>query len=141
MPPVIHDKADLKALRRALAEQRRRFPSHLVEIPPSEWNERCKAAAHQPLRTWQSKDFAVHLWQDTRGNKRLTVCRTEINNDGSWKDGITWDDLHRLKSEAGFGAQWAVECYPPDSQVIYDANMRHLWLLDQPPTYGWHPQT
>lgn len=133
----IHSKADLKAKRQALAKNNRAYPKHLVEVPESEWSDEAKARNHRPVRTWQSKDFAVHLWLDPRGARRLTVCRTAINADGSWKDGITWDELQRLKSEAGFADTWAVECYPPDAEVICDANMRHLWLLDEAPPFAW----
>lgn len=126
----------LKAKRQALKEQNSKFGPTLREVFREDWPEEALHRADQPLRVWQSKDFSVQLWQD-RGHMRLTVCRTAINSDGGWKDGITWDELNRLKEEAGLGHLWAIEIYPPTEQVVNVANMRHLWLLHSAPTCAW----
>lgn len=44
-------------------------------------------------------------------------------------DGITWDELQRAKCEAGFPEETAIEIYPPQSEVVYEANIRHLWVV------------
>lgn len=44
----------------------------------------------------------------------------------------------RLKAECGRGDKWAVELYPPDEAVVNVANIRHLWLLPEPPAFGWN---
>lgn len=93
--------------------------------------------AADPLRVWMSVDFLAALYMEGRDVYRLSVNRTGQGPDGRWLDGITWDDLMRVKSECGFGDRWAVECFPPDGQVVNVANIRHLWLLDGPPTFGW----
>jgi hypothetical protein len=54
-----------------------------------------------------------------------------------WADGITWDTLQLLKRECGHGERWAVEVYPPDTDIVNVANMRHLWLLRAPPPFGF----
>lgn len=91
-----------------------------------------------PLQAWRSRRFIVALWIETNGHRRLTIHRAEIDpKTGENMDGITWDELQRLKSEAGFHDVCAVEIYPPDDQVIYEHNMRHLWLLDQAPAFMW----
>lgn len=56
--------------------------------------------------------------------------------DGRWADGISWDDLQRVKYEIGRGDQWAVEMFPPDDEVTNVANMRHLWIIATP-SFGW----
>ncbi len=126
----------LKAKRQVLKEQNSKFGAMLREVFRHEWPAESLVRTNQPLRIWQSKDFSVQLWED-RGHMRLTVCRTAINSDGGWKDGITWDELNRLKEEANFGHLWAVEVYPPTECVVNVANMRHLWLLNEAPAYAW----
>lgn len=37
--------------------------------------------------------------------------------------------------------RWAVECYPPQRYVQNVANMRHLWILDNEPRFGWKQPT
>lgn len=66
----------------------------------------------------------------------MSVCRTSMRQ-GRWVDGISWDDLQRLKREAGYGESDAVEVYPADSDVVNVANMRHLWILETPIRFAW----
>jgi hypothetical protein len=126
---------DLKAKRIYLRNKNKEYGSALVQVPISEWPHDQKAT---PIAVFRSKDFLLCVYQD-KCYLRLTVCRTALNAQGGWKDGITWDELQRLKSEAGYDYLWAVECYPPDECLVNVANMRHLFLLHQPPAYGWHP--
>ena len=60
-----------------------------------------------------------------------------MNPDGRWKDDITWDELQEIKRQAGYGNQMAVEIYPDDLDIVNVANMRHLWILDEPLPIGW----
>lgn len=53
------------------------------------------------------------------------------------KDGIHWDDIQRLKAEAGFATAWAVECYPAAGQVVDVANMRHIFIMPEAPDWAW----
>lgn len=53
---------------------------------------------------------------------RLSILRTSVKGD-RWTDGITWDDLQRLKFEAGYGDAWAVELFPADAEVVNVANI------------------
>lgn len=89
-----------------------------------------------PFEVWRSRDFFVQVFNEG-GVVRLTVNRTYAPNGIDWADGITWDELQRIKAEVGRNDRWAVEVYPPDEHVVNDANMRHLWLLDTAPTFGW----
>lgn len=90
-----------------------------------------------PIRAWRSRRHLVVLWRTPDGQDRLTLQRSKLRPDGQWVDGLTWDDLQRLKAEAGFGDRWAVEVYPPDASVVNVANLRHLWLLTTAPTFAW----
>lgn len=90
----------------------------------------------EPLRAWRSREYFVQLYWDPSSLPRLTINRCRIKA-GGWEGGISWDTIQRLKREAGYGDSWAVECYPPDNQVVNVANLRHLFLLPERPAYGW----
>jgi hypothetical protein len=93
-----------------------------------------------PTRVWVSRDFLAQLYNLEGEGARLSVCRTQLKDDGRWGDGITWDQLQEVKAQCGFGDFWAVEVYPATAAVVDVANMRHLWLvspLDLPPGIGW----
>jgi hypothetical protein len=94
------------------------------------------------LNTWRNNRFLVQAFLEPTGYIRLSVNRTDVkgfgkNNSPVWKDGITWDELQEIKNQLGFEDKWAVECYPPPNHVQNVSNMRHLWILPEPPTFGW----
>lgn len=127
-----------KAMMRAVHRENREYPEALIEMTPSEILEVRFQSGSRPVRVWRSRRFLVTLWLEPNGYRRLSVRRTEFNfSTGEALDGISWDDLQRLKSEAGFGHVCAVEVYPPDARVVNVAPMRHLFLLDEVPPYVW----
>lgn len=94
-----------------------------------------------PVKAWRSREFLVQEFAALPdGVFRLSVNRTHVDP-GSlrWVDGITWDDLQRLKREAGYGDREAVEIYPPDRCVVDVANIRHLWILPERMPFSWGP--
>ncbi len=88
-------------------------------------------------RAWRNRYFLAQLYCEQTGYLRLTVQRCAINKNGSWVDGITWDELMTVKSEVGLHDRWAVEVYPPTDAIVNVANMRHLFLLPEAPPYAW----
>lgn len=42
---------------------------------------------------------------------------------------LSWEELQEGKRDLGFGDCLAVEIYPPDAEVVNEANIRHLWVL------------
>lgn len=122
--------------RQQVEAENARWPKALKELPPEQWPPLVKSDDQRPVRMLRSRDFIVLLFDD-RSGLRLSVCRTVWGKGERFADGIAWDDLQRLKAEAGYGDRWAVEIYPPDERVVNDANMRHLWLLDEAPGCGW----
>lgn len=129
--------------RRALASETRKqsaaWPSHLAEIPESEWPARRDRA--RPLAVWRSRHYLVLRYAapalDGVEVRHLTINRVTIGGDGHWDQGIPWDDLQRCKRETGHGDWYAVEVYPRDRDIVHVANMRHLWLLAEPLAIGW----
>ena len=126
------DRTTFNELRRAFQKSNRQRGPKLEEIPVLENDVR----GNPPKRAWASRTHLVQLFDD-RGTDRLSICRADIDNRGMWLDGITWDELQRIKSEIGYGDRWAVEIFPPDDKVINVANLRHLWLLPSSPDFGW----
>lgn len=125
-----------KAERRYLATENAKYPEHLISIPHSAWPQSVQWLAKVPIEVWRSRAFLVQIFSES-GVERITVCRTRITGQ-TWQDGITWDDLQRLKRECGRGDKWAVEIFPAESETVNVANMRHLWVLDEMPAFAWH---
>ena len=44
---------------------------------------------------------------------------------------IPWSEMQRLKDELCGPERVAVEVFPPVSQLVDDANLRHLWVLPE----------
>ena len=115
------------------------FGRKMEEVPRSEWPF-FTALETVPLRVWQSKDYLAVLYQQKAdGMRRLAVnstrkgpCRKRRNGT-DWRDGITWDELQRIKNETIGPETWCVEVYPAQDKLVDVANIRHLWLLDEPP--------
>lgn len=94
----------------------------------------------QPLKVWRSKDYLAVLYlQKADGKTRLTVNSVrrmpnrKRRNGTDWRDGITWDELQRIKNETLGPDVWCVEVYPSESKLVNVSNMRHLWPLEEPP--------
>lgn len=125
-----------------LAENRKYESWIFTDIPPSEWPNAGSGEEVARVRVLRCREFLVQVFQETENYTRISVCRTDIMPNGRWKDGITWDELQRIKSAIGYGDKHAVEAYPPDADVVDVANIRHLWIL--PPeqaTFFWRPKT
>lgn len=90
------------------------------------------------LGIWQSQNYLVTAWPVSHPEVacRLTVNRRQLEADGSWKQGIVWDELQTIKHDCGYGGYTAVEVYPADNDIMNVANMRHLWVLKAPLGYG-----
>jgi hypothetical protein len=121
--------------RRILQAENKKWPAHLVPVPEALWPH-VEADIHM-LAVLRSRDFLVQCIAEAAGIVRLSICRTNINSQGDWTDGITWDELQRLKREAGYGDADAVEIYPSDRDVIHVANIRHLWVCTTPIPFAW----
>lgn len=95
-----------------------------------------------PVRAWRSRNFMVQLYDlPGEGALRLSIQRSlaawpirERNRD---RRPISWEELMTIKAAVGFGDRWAVEIFPPDADAVNVADMRHLWLLEGAPAFGW----
>lgn len=136
---IIPDGWTLKQARLHLERENRKWPDVLCPVAQSEWPT--NPGLQLPLAVWRSRRFMVAAYRerDTAGI-RLSVNRAELKPgaiNGDWLDGISWDDLQRIKRECGYGDRQAIEIYPPDYEIVNVGNMRHLWILDSPINAGW----
>jgi hypothetical protein len=126
---------------REMKRQNLLFPAHLVAVPRDLWPDMSKAPGKSGsvvLSCFRSRAFVVAIWLEPNGFTRMSVNRTEWDERKQrFRDDISWDDLQRLKAEAGFADMSAVEVYPPDEHVVNVANMRHLFILPHPPACMW----
>lgn len=92
------------------------------------------------VAAFESPGFLAQVYLDKNGYTRISVNRTsyESAKHDRWRDGITWDQLQEIKAAIGYADWWAVEVYPPDSQVVNVANIRHLFLLRDAPPFAWN---
>lgn len=87
----------------------------------------------EALDVWLSKDYLAILYQQRiDGKKRLTVNKTHKNGK-RYRDGITWDELFRIKNECLGPDVWCIENYPSQDKLIDLENQRHLFIMDEPP--------
>ena len=104
----------------------------MVELDKKDWPF-MPCLEVKPLRVWISNEFFAVLYEQlVDGNKRLTVNKTKKNGK-DFRDGITWDDLQRIKNECLGEDVWCIECYPAQDELVNVCNQRHLWVLDEPP--------
>lgn len=125
--------ATTRAQRKQLARDNANQPNTLQEIPRWRWPSQIAPL----LRVLRSRDFLVQEFAaDAPALVQLSVCRTTLAGD-RWQDGITWDELQRLKHECGYAGRDAVEVFPADADVVNVANMRHLWVMAEPVPFAW----
>ncbi len=120
-----------------LKAENKKWPTVLTAIPREEWPSMVLPPEKMPVQVWRSKGFLAQEYID-KGFSRLSVMRTEFAPNGRMREGITWEELMRLKAQCGYSGAWAVEVFPPDEAVVNVQNMRHLFILPDPPAYGWH---
>jgi len=125
--------ATTREQRRQLERANAKWPAALKEIPRSEWPNQ----DGPQLRVLRSREFLVQEFQE----EGMALVRLSVNitaMDGTrWKDGIPWEDLQRLKAEAGYPMHDAVEVYPRATDVVNVANMRHIWILRELLPFAW----
>lgn len=122
----------LKKRAACLVQENRQYGSTLqrIDLPIN--------APADVVELWRSARFLVQVYRPEKGAQRISVNRTAIDTvTGRWLDGISWEDLQRIKREIGRGELDAVEIYPPDTDMVNVANMRHLWILEYSLPYAW----
>lgn len=128
------NRAERRAAQSYIDSQNALYGTRLQAVARDKWPN---LATPMPIEVWRSREFLVQIYDERDAVERLSVCRANLSTGGRWEDDISWDDLQRLKAECGRGDKWGVECYPADEHVVNVANMRHLFILPEPPKFGW----
>lgn len=115
-------------------------PEKLTPVSVEQWPNP-PGMTHRPTAVWCSRKYLVQVFDEKPFNERsvirITVCRTSMGVTGKWQDQIAWEELQQIKEDIGFGDQYAIEIYPRDCDLVNVANMRHLWVLQEPLPIGW----
>lgn len=113
------------------------WPEQLADLPATTWPS-ARPGWKRPIRVMRSKRFMVQIFEEDGGIIRLSFNRTSVDETTwRWAEGITWEELQRLKDEAGYGDREAVEIYPPSGDEVNVGNLRHLWVLPERLPYSW----
>lgn len=118
-----------------LRQENAKWPKVMKEVPREAWPD----GGWTRLRVWRSREFLAVLYREEHA-LRLSVNRSRIDNAGMWVDGITWDELQRIKNECGFADVDAVEIYPKAGDVVNVANLRHLFMPTVPINFAWRKE-
>lgn len=128
----VENRATRRHAAKELERRRKSWPETLRPIPKEEWGDTSKMR-QVPFEVLRSQTFLVQLYEVNSGVDteviRMSVNRCAIKHTGHWQDDISWEELQRLKAEAGLGDRDAIEIYPRDFDLVNVANMRHLWIL------------
>ena len=117
---------------RALRADNRKFGSDFVSIPREQWVPHPTDHTEKFRQTvWRNRFYLVQHFVESDGMIRLTINRSDVDRNGEWKDGITWEELQDIKAKVGFADHAAVEVFPPASHCVNVAAMRHLWIVPQ----------
>jgi len=127
------NRHERRAANQHLKKENKTYPDQLISVPESEWPRREPGM----VALWRSNRFLVQVYVENNGVVRLSVCRTEINNRGQWQENIAWEELQEIKNQCGYEHFDAVEVYPRQKDVVNVANMRHLWVFDEPLRFAW----
>lgn len=128
---------EIRALRRDLWIQNQTQPETLTPVPKELWPRNPVSFQSNRAFVWRSKHFLVQGFQEQQDIIRLSICRADIDDNGKWKEGLTWDELQRVKRECGYADRDAVEIFPKESDVVNVANLRHLWVLPTEINFKW----
>lgn len=134
-----HDRRALQKRQHAHVEHLK-LPKELTRLPDDQIPS-IVTGHTKPFEIWMSDKYLVQLYREHAGIIRMSVCSTQLSNDGfgRWEDRLPWDVLQKIKADVGYKDFYAVEVYPPEAWVINVANFRHLWICPLPLDIGWRP--
>lgn len=106
-----------------------------MRIPRDKWPVQ-KQAKIKRVEVYLSTGFLVQVFNEDPYT-RLSINRTSVNEEGMWDEHISWDEMMAIKIALGYDEKDAVEVYPPIKDVVYVANIRHLWIMPEPLPFAW----
>lgn len=132
------NREEIRFARSYITAENKKWPAHLLPVPAADWPKQRLDAREKLVGLFRCATHLVQVYEaPAPALVRLSIQRTMIDDQGEWVQGITWDDLQRLKSQAGYGAFDAIEVYPVDRDVVNVANIRHLWVMQSELPFKW----
>ena len=125
---------EFKKARRALELENRKFSDKFELV--HEIEAKLEPGEKRPIKGWRNRHFLAAIYFENNESVRLTINRSKVDSDGNWVGDITWDELMAVKQGIGMSNVWMVEIFPPDSEVVNVANLRHLWITGEP-AFAW----
>jgi hypothetical protein len=122
----------LKEAQAYLAKECAKYSDKFVLIPNPPQHQ-----SESFVRAFRNCFFLVQEFNEQNDIVRLSIQRTRLNSKGGWLDGITWDEIQKIKDDIGYHDKCAVEIYPPKDSIVNVANIRHIFILPEPPKYMW----
>lgn len=133
---------ELRLYAKLLKRENLSHPENLRRLLPSEHANQTERSGGTLIEIWRSKHFLAQVYRPNEGYQRVSVCRTSIDTTNRrWKDGLSWDELMRVKREIGRGEVHAIEAYPADQDIVNVANIRHIFLIEAPLPFFWRNKT
>ena len=128
-----------KAINRQIARDVAHLGHAMQEIPRSAWPPTSPDFDERfmPMAVWRSRDFFVQVVMESNSAIRICVNHNFLNEKGEARDGISWDDLFRIKNEIGYAGCDCIEIYPAVEDLVNVANMRHLFVLPEKHPWNW----
>lgn len=99
----------------------------MVEVPRETWPTSMMSA--KPLRFWKNNKYTCIEFPSRETEfglvRHLLIQRVTAERISRW------DHLQRIKNETAGPWAVAIEMYPPESQVVNDCHVCHLWVLPE----------
>ena len=128
----LNDK-DLRKAAKAIKEESRALPDRMVRVRNFETAGPTTYLASKEKRlieVWRSRHYLCQVFYVSEEVERLSINSSTIDTyNRRWRDGLTWDELSKVKEEVGRGDLDAIEFYPRTQHIVDVANIRHLWVF------------
>ena len=107
------------------------YPDTLEPVPENSPDVPYSSHPEDIKTIFRSKKFTVIQYKPNRldGKQRFSITRNEWSSkERRYVGDITWDEIMEIKRQIGLGDVECWEYYPKDSEVINEANMRHIFF-------------
>jgi len=104
------DRAGRREYFREYERQRKTWPEDMQPLPlPADLPPEQQQIEGQ----WRSRYYLATLW-NRNGLRTLHINRTEMQQDGEWMPGISWEDMQAVKIQCGLGLLVGAVYFPND---------------------------
>lgn len=120
-----------RALEKAYKLLIQTYPDTLEKVPENDPNVPYSSHPEDIKAIFRSKKYTVILYKMNKitGRQRFSITRNEWSSkERRYVGNISWDEIMEIKRQIGLGDVECWEYYPKDSEIINEANMRHIFF-------------